>query len=387
MVIRILGGRVGGAERLFCELASMLAERGDEVTVLHCDTSAKPIPYPLSPKVTRINLLATQARDSSWYKKLDEWAVRYEESGQSPWYAPVDWLAKNLYFLRRLHAVARDCRPDVIISFLPPANTPSLLAGLLTGTKVVPTNHSVPAEDYTTRERWDQNPIDRALRSWSLHAAERIHVLFPAYTDFFPRRLRDRVVAIPNYVSPEFLAAEPAGPRRKEIVAVGRLNDIKNYRVLIDAWSQLAERHPDWRVSIYGSGPQRKELGGRIQELGLEGVVTLKGQQTGLRRVYQEAEIFCHPARFEGFGLSVVEALADSKGVEEIVKDGDNGLLAGPNGDPTALAAVLERMISDVPLRQRMQARAPESVRGFTQQAFLDRWLDLLDDIGAGGEP
>jgi len=150
----------------------MLADAGFEVTILHCDSREDPIPYPLSPKVSRINLWAKAARQAPWYLALDVAARGYPKLGAL---APVQWLSSNLYFLRRLYAVARNLRPDVMISFLPPANTPTLLAGWMAGTKVLRPTNCVPVHDYRSAVRWDQNPIDKLLRFWSLRQADRIH--------------------------------------------------------------------------------------------------------------------------------------------------------------------------------------------------------------------
>jgi glycosyltransferase involved in cell wall biosynthesis len=387
MVIRQLNGRVGGAERLFCETANLFAADGYDVTICYCDPSPEPIAYPLSPRVTRINLWGKAARNAAWYRVLDDLARGYPKTKML---APVDWLAKNLYFTRRLYAAAKGARPDVIISFLPPANTPSLLAGLFARVPVVPTNHSVPREDYKSLVRWDQNPIDRALRFWSLHSAARIHVMFPGFAEWFPRGLRKKTAVIPNFISPEFLSAKTSGARKQVVLGVGRLSHIKNYGVLVDAWAQLAPRFPGWKLALYGGGPLRGAIAARVAELGLERSVELHGHEPDIKQRYLESEILCHPGLFEGFGLSVAEALAcglpvvafaDCAGVNEFVKDDDNGLLPDRAGGAAALAEALARLMGDDALRARLRARAPASVAGFNVDAFRARWHEILDGL------
>ena len=131
---------------------------------------------------------------------------------------------------------------------------------------------------------------------------------------------------------------------------------------MVDAWSRLAGKYPEWTVKIYGSGPHRRHLDKRIRALGLEGAVQMMGQASDLKRAYQEAEIFCHPALFEGFGLAVAEALAqglpvvafaDTAGVREMVRDGENGVLVPRRRGANALADGLEKLIRDRELRER----------------------------------
>jgi glycosyltransferase involved in cell wall biosynthesis len=390
MVIRQLNGRVGGAERLFCDVANLFADDGYEVRIFYCDPSPAAIPYRLSPRVTRINLWGKSARSASWYRWLDHLARGYPKKKAR---APIDWLAKNLYFTRRLYAAARGAKPDVIISFLPPANTPSLLAGFLARVPVVPTNHNVPEQDYRSLIRWDQNPIDRALRFWSLHTAARIHVLFPGFAEWFPARLRKKISPISNFVSPDFLDGldqRRGAARKQEVLGVGRLAHNKNYGVLVEAWALLAPRFPDWRLKLYGGGPLRGAIATRIAELGLGGVVELCGHEMDIKQRYLEAEILCHPALFEGFGLSVAEALAcglpvvafaDCAGVNEFVHDGDNGLLADRGGGAEALAETLGRLMGDAELRERLRARAPASVAEFNVERFRAGWREILEGL------
>ncbi|UJR86881.1 glycosyltransferase [Sandaracinus amylolyticus] len=389
MVIRLLNERVGGAERLFIDTANLFAEAGFEVTCLYCDAKrGKPF-YPISPKVTVVNLHGRSARRAPWYRALDRVARAYPKV---PALAPIDWAAKNLYFTRRLHAAIRGIEPDLVISFLPPANTPSLIAGWMSGAHVVPTNHNVPEKDYVSKERWDQNPIDRFLRLQTLHTAARVHVIFPTFAEWFPPRIREKIVAIQNYVSPEFENVEFPKVRRKEIVAAGRLAPVKAFGDLVDAWALLARKHPDWTVKIYGDGPERARLAQRIAQHGLGGRVQLMGHEANMRDAYVNAEILAHPALHEGFGLSVAEGLAcglpvvayaDCAGVNEFVRDGENGLMVDRARGPAALADAIDRLIVDRELREGLRRRAAGSIESFTRAAFLARWAEILDDVKA----
>src|SRR5262245_39415646 len=140
LVMRRLAGRAGGAERLYCDTANMFADAGYQVTVVSCDPRGDAPRYRLDPRVERVNLYSSGSRRAPAWRVLDGAATVLP-------LPPLAWLSQHLYFTRRLYRLARKVRPDVLISFLPPANTPTLIAGALARVKVIPTNHNVPVHD------------------------------------------------------------------------------------------------------------------------------------------------------------------------------------------------------------------------------------------------
>ncbi|MCB1495953.1 MAG: glycosyltransferase [Bauldia sp.] len=382
LVIANLANRSGGAERIFVELANMLVARGYEVTCIHFEAEeGKPF-YPLDRRVELINVFPRFRSERRW-----PWNMLNSKRLPDRIRQPSEWHLKKDPVIRLLRDYFRHTRPDVAISFLPPANTLTLLASIGTGVKVIPTNHNVPARDYLDPTRWSTNPHDRVLRLKALRHAAAIHVLFPDFGKWFPDALQSKIVVVPNYVSHDVLRHRP-GERENLIIGVGRLAPVKNFMALIEAWALLAAKHPDWRVVVYGDGPQREKLAARIEELGLGGSFLLGGSRSDMGEVYAHAAIFCHPAEFEGFGLAPAEALAlkmpvvafaDCPGVNQFVADGVNGIMADRAGGAEALAAALDRLIVDGALRQRLGDNGPASVATFTEEHFADAWVELIE--------
>ncbi|MCA1371209.1 glycosyltransferase [Bradyrhizobium sp. BRP14] len=385
LVIRQLGGRSGGAERIYCELANILIDSGYRVTCLHFDTKDTPPFYAISTKAELINLYGSaktkRQRRAMLIQRLPFVSANAKNQAQ--------WDEKNDFFLSQLRDYFRLTKPALAISLMPPSNTVALLAAAGTPVKVVATNHNVPKEDYESPHRWDPNPLDRRLRKEVLEHAAAIHVLFPSFGDWFPPHLQERVVAIPNYVSPEF-ARRPKAERDKLILAVGRLAEVKNYMQLVRSWATLANDFPDWKVVVYGTGPQQRELRDEIAKLGIVESFVLGGHRSDLGREYARAAIFCHPAHFEGFGLSPAEALhmsvpvvsyADCAGVNQFVKDGYNGLAVERNGSEDALAKGLRRLMEDETLRETLGRNGPQSVSEFTLDRYRANWINLIETL------
>ncbi len=387
LTIRLLSRRCGGAERMYAELANGLASCGYPVHCVYCDAGEAPPFYDFAPAVSLKNLRGRRARRKAGYRLLDLLGRAYPAV---PAAAPLAWLAKNLFFAVQLAAEVRRRRPDVVISFLPPANTVSLLVGLATGCKVIPTNHGVPELDYASEQRWDQNPVDRWLRLRLLRFAARIHVLSDAFVPWFSTQLQQRVVPIPNGVAADFRAPSSELERQPEVIAVGRLVPEKNHLVLLEAWSQIAHRHPHWRLRIFGDGPLREALERRIGEHDLRESVLLAGEDNHMEQVYSRASILCHPSLHEGFGLAVAEALAcgvpvvafsDCSGVKDLVRHGADGYLVERDGGAAGLAAALDHLISNHKERERMSRNALEGGRRFGVDRFVADWCSLINEV------
>lgn len=384
LVIRCLNGRSGGAERIYCELANILDEAGYAVTCLHFDSRSGEPFYHLNAGVERINLYA---KPSAWTKRL-VFISKFAWKGMRE---KAQWSRENSFFIEQLRLYFTLVKPEIAISLLPPANTPTLMAAKGQAVRVIACNHNVPEQDYENPNRWGKTGIDRKLRVRALDNAAAIHVLFPVFAQWFPNHLKDRTVAIPNYISSGFSRQDPPLLRKKTILAVGRLVEAKNYLQLIRSWSALAGEFPDWKLRIVGIGPQIKEIEAEVTKFNLADAVELPGHLSDLSQEYATAAIFCHPALFEGFGLAPAEALyfgtpvvsySDCSGVNQFVRDGHNGTVVERKSDQDMLAAALKRLIVDKDLRERLGRNGPASVSEFTMQHYRQRWISLIESLG-----
>jgi glycosyltransferase involved in cell wall biosynthesis len=199
--------------------------------------------------------------------------------------------------------------------------------------------------------------------------------------------------AIANFLDDSFFIRDDSVKTQKQIIASGRLTWEKNFGVLIDAFAQVANRNEDFELVIYGEGPERKSLEEQIAQLGLKTRVKLPGHEPNILGRLREAYAFCHPAHFEGFGLSAAEALAqglpvvifgDCSGVNEYVQHNINGLFVERSQGAQGLAQALLQLIEDLPLRNRLSHAAPDSVLRFRPKVILDRWHEVIESLTNG---
>jgi glycosyltransferase involved in cell wall biosynthesis len=192
--------------------------------------------------------------------------------------------------------------------------------------------------------------------------AERIHVALPGVDPAEP---------------------SPGGPGGGRLLAVGAVVPHKGQDLLLDALGRIAGL--DWTCTIVGPLDREPAFVTALREgaAALGGRVRLTGPLAGaeLAAAYRSADLLVLPSRTETFGLVVLEALAAGLpvigfqvgGVPEAL--GRGGQAAGvlvPAGDPAALAATLQRWLSDGALRRRLRGAAASvrtSLRGWDDTA------------------
>jgi glycosyltransferase involved in cell wall biosynthesis len=385
-IIERIANRSGGAERIVIELGNWLASQGIPVRIVSYERSkGKPF-YPLAFGVTHCNLRRPD-NTRGWIRRgLDR--MRSTIHGAPLFIEPFGklfWHSKHGGFERALERDLFIHRPEVAVSFLPPAIVALGRVKVPPGLRRIASVHNVPELDLASTARWDPNPLDVRRRMEALIAHDEITVLLDEFRNWFPSDLRVKVRVIPNLVSP---ASEVKIHCEKLVVSVGRLAEVKRHEVLVDAWAQVIDSFPDWRLQIYGVGPMYQSLTARIAAMGLQASISLEGHVHGIDSVYKRAAILAHPAAYEGWGLAVTEALAhgvpaigfeDCPGVNQLIRHEENGLLASSQGKrEETLATALSRLMSDEPLRRRLAARGPASVAAFAPDRVHSQWLKAL---------
>jgi glycosyltransferase involved in cell wall biosynthesis len=186
-----------------------------------------------------------------------------------------------------------------------------------------------------------------------------------------------RISVIPGGVDERFRpGAEPARRARPYVLTVASRTARKNLAALEVTAQRLAREGVDL-VAVGGDRPQFAGEGGDFGLVWLGHV-----DDAELPGLYAGAEAFVLPSRYEGFGLTVLEAMAagtpvvasDVTALPELV--GDAGILVDP-GDPEAIAAAVERARGDADLARRGAERA----RGFTWASSAEQLHALLQRL------
>ena len=176
-------------------------------------------------------------------------------------------------------------------------------------------------------------------------------------------------------------------PRAGQGTVVGtlaRLDRQKGLDLLIEALPAL----PSVTALLVGDGEEREPLLRRAAALGVADRVEITGWRENGRDYLGALDVFVLPSRFEGFPLSILEAMlagvpvvaSDVGSVAEAVLDGETGILVPPE-DPGALAEAIRTLVSDAELRAGMGRRARERALLFSPARMARQFEELYEEI------
>lgn len=249
----------------------------------------------------------------------------------------------SLSLVRQLVSALRSSRYGVAHAHLVHADWHLALAGAFArDVPLVTTKHN--PDPFRTMRAFSF--VERA----SLRRYAAVIAISDALRDFLASTLGVPAVTVRYGLSAAAKPEERDTRKVEQLVAVGRLEKQKGLDVAIAAMRLIVDKAPGVQLAIAGSGSLRGELDAQIERLGLGGSVTLLGRYGDVDELMRNSDAFVHTARWEGFGLVLLEAMraglpvvATRVGaIPEVVEDGVTGHLVPPD-DPRSLAdAVLE---------------------------------------------
>lgn len=362
---------MGGVPNITITKANGFVELGHDVWIIVTDNKLDPV-FKVNPLVKVIDL------NINYYE--DDWKSLYH-------------YLKSIVLKRRKHRIAlekvlNDLEPDVVIS---------------TG---------LSEKYFLANLKIKSNPI--FIREMHLHRNYRIDMARTIITRFIARCINwydysfcikkyDKIIVLTNedkaanWSNDEKVCVIPnsnticsdriSNLQNQKMITAGRLVYAKNYKSLINVWSLVKEKYPDWKLEIWGDGDMKNELKQQIENLDLTNEVILAGYTDNIMSKMLEASGFILTSLIEGFGLVLVEAMscglpvisyACKCGPKDIIEHGTNGFLC-PLNDEKKLAEYICTIIEDKDLRVNMGEKSKKISEKYKFEVISRKWLELFD--------
>jgi glycogen(starch) synthase len=272
----------------------------------------------------------------------------------------------------------------------------------------VPYMTTIHATEHGRHQGWVQNPPQSHIHSVEQWMARRANaVVVCSYymrghvADIFDIDER-RIAVIPNGVDPnelrpvgdlQALRREFAAPKEKLVLLVGRLVYEKGFQLALDALPGVIDQIENVRFLVAGSGTHEEELKAQARRLGLDehGVFLGWIGDDVLHSLYRIADLCVVPSIYEPFGLVALEAMAsgcpcivaDTGGLREVVPLGERVGLRFNGGDAKHLGVMIERLLIDDELRDRLVTQASEHVLRFDWDDIGQRTRAIYSELCA----
>lgn len=352
--------RTGGAEKLVSDLLPLLRDRGNSV-----------------------ELLVLDGTETGWLNQIEDLGIKVIKGRRG---AINMWNPLNIFMIRK---TVKEGNYDIIHTHNSPAQILTAFAGVKHLTKLVTTEHNTTNKRRKLKVlRWLDNKIYSAYESVvCVSPKTRENLLNSIKIDPL------KVLVIPNGIDlSKFMKHEanmvpkslpPKDKDTKIILMVSAFRKQKDQPTLIKAMKHLPENYNLWLVGGWTRVSKCKKL---VEKLGEKKRVYFLGERNDIPHIIDKSDVFVLSSHYEGFGLSIVEAMAMKKpciasnveGLKDVVEGA--GILV-PENDDKALASAIKELIEDRIKASEVSKRCIERSREYDIERTLNAHISLYNSL------
>ena len=294
-------------------------------------------------------------------------------------------LGLDISMVPKLMKIMRQEKPDVVHTHLDVIKYAVAAAKLCGIRRCIHTVHNVAHEEAEGRVQKIINTIYFKL-GWSVPVALSPEVC-NTIVSFYDLK-QEKVPMIYNGVDlgkccpkETYALAEPAN-----LLHIGRFNNQKNHKGLLEAFAQVAAAYPDCCLNLIGDGELLEETEQHANALGLREKINFLGNQTNVYPFLHKADLFLLPSRFEGMPMTIIEAMGTglpivaSKvgGVPDMLEDGKSGMLV--SCEPESVAQAVLQLLNQQDLRETLGNNALRDSNIFGADHMARCYCDLYQN-------
>lgn len=200
-------------------------------------------------------------------------------------------------------------------------------------------------------------------------------------------KIKPEVIVIPNIIK-ENESGKISNLNNRQIISVGRLEDVKDFYTLILVFSVIVKKYSNYILKIIGEGSMREKLEEQIKKCNLQKNVILTGRRTEneINNELIKSDVFVLTSKSESFSLVLCEAMNFGVpciafdvdvGPREIIQDGKNGFLI-ENRNVNLMIKKLDEILENIDKRKNMQVYARETSEKFYAKNVIEKWYNLF---------
>ena len=286
-------------------------------------------------------------------------------------------------YISKLKKIFKKIKPDVIIPFLA---LPAFMALISKnkGSKVIVGVRNDPKTEYTTY-------LKQKMMKKLYPKADGFVFQTKEAQDYFKYIINCKQTIIYNAVSDDFVDYKSnIKKRKKEIVSVGRLHEQKNYPFLIESFTEISKKYPDYKLVIYGDGPEKEKLKDFTVNNKIDDKIVFAGNVDDVKQKISSASLYIMSSNFEGMPNSLIEAMVlglpvistdcPCGGPRELINNNRNGILVGVNNKKELIEA-MDKLLSNKDLADKFGKEARKIIKKVDPNIIYNQWQDFISIV------
>lgn len=296
-------------------------------------------------------------------------------------------------FLQQFKSLIKDITPDIVVSTVYSYQVLDIIINTChkKGIKTIMESHT-QGETITLSHKFKYNYYLYCLSSlWdyqikrSLRNCNCVVTLTRQDIPFWEKYTK-RIETIPNMLT--ITPKKVIDYEVKRVISAGRYMSEKGFDMLLEAWHILPVDFSDWQLYIFGNG-ERITYQNIVDRYHMEDTVHLMPETDDIAEEFSKSSLYVMSSRYEGFGLVLAEAMSCGLpcisfdcpyGPREIIKDGEDGLLAKYK-DVEDLAHKMSILMSDSKLRYNLGKQASKNIKRYEPQTIMNQWITIFEKL------
>ena len=367
-----------GIERILtCKMNHIAHQTSHKLYLMTYEQQDQPLPFPLDENIVYISIDSIMPQRSDLM--LFQWLKAYHNARQR--------------FQYHFKSLIQNIRPDLVVSTVYSYQVLDIIINTCyqEGIKTIMESHTQGETVMLSRKFKYNRYLFRLLSFWDYHILRSLRhcncvVTLTKQDTPFWHKYAKRIEVIPNMltITPKKVISYEV----KRVISAGRYMSEKGFDMLLEAWHLLPNDFCDWHLYIFGNG-NRSLYQEIVDKYNKEETIHLMPATYDIAEEFSKSSLYVMSSRYEGFGLVLAEAMSCGLpcvsfdcpyGPREIIKDGEDGLLAN-NKDIEDLVRKMTQLMSNEELRRTMGEKAVRNIARYKPEYILKQWTKLFEQL------